>query len=58
MDIYKDKHPNEYIELNRIIKNELPEDFQFLMMITSNTLIQRGLKKFILILQITSLYKM
>ena len=28
MDIYKDKHPNEYIELNRIIKNELPEDFQ------------------------------
>ena len=28
MDVYKDKHPNEYIELNRIIKNELPEDFQ------------------------------
>jgi len=28
MDIYKDKHPKEYIELNRIIKNKLPEDFQ------------------------------
>ena len=28
MDVYKDKHPNQYIELNRIIKNELPEDFQ------------------------------